>query len=154
MEADRTLWYLILDTMHVAKTARSEVAGHVVEHLAGVLVPRPKMRSSGWWPGGPRARFHRLAETMSRGRTSEALHLGAEHGHRALERAPVCFRPGLVAVDTPIESRRPSDHAPGEPEASRQYGTDDGEGFSVHGPELGALSERPPVEPAGRPCGA
>ena len=79
----------------------------------------------------------------------EAPHLGAEHGHRALERAPARFRRSLVAVDTPIEPRHPSDHAPGEPETGRQYGADDGEGFSVHGPEPGALSERPPVEPAG-----
>ena len=72
MEADRTLWYLILDTMHVAKTARSEVADRVVKHLAGVLARARKMRSSGWWPGGPHARLDRLAETMLRGRTGEA----------------------------------------------------------------------------------
>ena len=34
---DRTLWHLTLDTMHVARTPRSGVADHVVEHLAGVL---------------------------------------------------------------------------------------------------------------------
>ena len=34
---DRTLWHLTLDTMHVARTARSEVADRTVEHLAGVL---------------------------------------------------------------------------------------------------------------------
>ena len=34
---DRTLWHLTLDTMHAARTARSEVSDHVVEHLAGVL---------------------------------------------------------------------------------------------------------------------
>ena len=34
---ERTLWHLTLDTMHVARTPRSDVADHVVEHLAGVL---------------------------------------------------------------------------------------------------------------------
>ena len=74
--------------------------------------------------------------------SARRCNLGAERGHRFVpERPPVRFRRGLVVVvDAPSEPRRRSDHEPGEPEAGREHGADDGEGFGVHGPEPGALA--------------
>ena len=44
---DRTLWHLTLDTMHAARTARSEVADHVVDHTTDVR--RGKLRLYEAW---------------------------------------------------------------------------------------------------------
>ena len=78
--------------------------------------------------------------SRSYSRSARRCNLGAEHGPRVLERPPVRFRRGLVVADAPIGPRRRSDHAPGEREAGRKHGADDGEGLSVHGPEPGALA--------------